>query len=81
VTDLEKLLALLDDFGIDNVTVSEVQQRFPVGHRGPDDGQLIDAVSVELTADNHTKVTGYPTFIACFDFTPAGEFLELGVFE
>lgn len=78
MNDLDRLVALLADFGITNVTTSEVHKRNLPGSASR---ELIDAVTVELKAGEHAKVDGYMGFVALFDFTPAGQFIELGIYE
>ena len=59
MTDIEKLRALFDEWG--------------VGYTEQDD-------IVELMAGNE-KIDGYTLFRANFVFTPAGRFVEVGIWE
>jgi len=66
VTDLEKLKALLTEFGVGFETRRSVQ--------------TCGGIVVECR-EGATKVAGNPYFFTAFDFDAQGKFIEMGAYE
>jgi hypothetical protein len=62
MTDMEKLKALLDQWG---VPYTEEEK----------------SVTVQRTAEDHPKISGYRWFLTRFEFTRHGDFSAIGAWE
>lgn len=70
MTDLERLTALLDDYGVKKYQVTADKEK------------ALRIVSIgEPFGMEDPKVTGYMMFVSVFVFDETGKFLEVGAWE
>ena len=72
MTDLEEFLALMDKFEVEYTRATVFKP-----HLRPKE---VDFKTVEMF-EGDKKVTGYPSFVTLFKFSPEGEFVEMGAWE
>lgn len=73
MTDREKLVALLTEWGVGFEGENAQRQRHSVGGSGEDNSVIL--------CQGDAKIGGYSGFLAVFEFDDAGAFQQIGVWE